>query len=254
MRLSRIARSSVALGFGLLAGLISGCATTSPTINSESEPTADGLYKVTGIDADEAWAQPNVDMARYSKIILQTIDIEYRPGGETRLHRFAHSQRGPFEVPEHRRDDFRIFAEEELLEELGGSRRFTLVDEPSADTLHVTFRLLDLVSYVPPDSPGPREFSVAEYGEATLVMELRESMTEKSIVRVVDRRAAEAGDRSAHVYDRLDSPADPRRMFREFAQLFRQRLDEISELDAQSSARASLHDGHSFTIAGSGVE
>ena len=254
MRYSRITPLSATIGFVLLASLITGCSATPPTVNAESEPTADGLYEVAGIDADEAWAQPDVDMALYSKIILERIDIEYRPGGETRLHRFAHSQRGPFEVAEHQKDDFRRFAEEELRQELGESRRFTLVDEPSADALQVTLRLLDLVSYVPPDSPGPRELSVAEYGEATLVMELRESMTERVLVRVVDRRAAEAGDRSAHVYDRLDSPADPRRMFREFAQLFRQRLDEVSELHAQSPSRANLSDGHSSAISGGGVE
>ncbi len=212
-----------------LLALISGCTTTMPIINVESEPTEDGLYAVSGTDADQAWARPDVDMAQYSKIILQGIAIEYRPGGETQRNRFARISGDPYEVTHEQKEQFREIAEEEILDEFSESRRFTLVDAAGTDVLLVTVQLLDLVSYIPPDAPLS-EIYLSEVGEATLVLELRDSATEAVLARVVDRHTAERIDRNVEFTVRASNTAEAQRLFHAFARMLRQRLDEFGAL------------------------
>ncbi len=65
--------------------LVAACATSTPSIDTspEAEVTFDGLYPVKGGTASAAWARPDADISRYSKIMLQGVGIEYRPGGES---------------------------------------------------------------------------------------------------------------------------------------------------------------------------
>lgn len=232
MRLSRIARSSVALGFGLLAGLIAGCAATTPTITLDSTPTAEGLYEITGTDADQAWARSDVDMAQYSKIAVADIEIDYRPGGDsqTMMTRTVRRSGGPFEVTDEQKEEFRPIAEEEILEDFASSRRFALVDEPGPGVLLVTVKLADVVSYIPPEVAGRNASLASEYGEATLVLELRDSTTEAIVARVVDRRTAERIDRRVDFNAPITTAGQVEELFGSFARTLRQRLDEVGSL------------------------
>ena len=79
---------------------------------------------------------------------------------------------------------------EAFLKELGKSTRFTLVDEPGPDVLMIRGTLLDVVSFVPPDTAGRTEVFLSSVGEATLVLEVRDSITHAIFARAVDRDAA----------------------------------------------------------------
>ncbi|MDA0705630.1 MAG: hypothetical protein O2805_03185 [Proteobacteria bacterium] len=68
---------------GLTAVALSGCATSTPTIDTGAEATFDGLYPVKGGRMDAAWARPGFNIEPYSKVMLEGVGIEYRPGGES---------------------------------------------------------------------------------------------------------------------------------------------------------------------------
>lgn len=51
--------------------------------------------------------------------------------------------------------------------------------------------LTDIVSFVPPDLARRTEVFLSKVGEATLVLEISDSMTETVSARAFDRRAAE---------------------------------------------------------------
>ncbi len=211
--------------------LLTGCpATTAPTINLDSEPTAEGLYDVAGIDADEVRARPDADLAQYSKILLHSIDIEYRPGGETRTSRAARRSGGPFEVTEAQKAQFRTVATEEISEELSESGRFTMVSQPGSDVLLVSVQLLDVISKIPPEEPGNQRFFLSEFGEATLVLELRDSATEAVLARVIERHTAENLNRSVDLGIPPTQEDQVQNLFANFARMLRRRLDELGEL------------------------
>lgn len=208
--------------------VVAGCATSTPTIDTsdESKMTFDGLYPVKGTRADDAWARPDVDLAQYSKIILQSVGVEYRPGGESGR---SFSRGGPYEVTEEQKARFEATMREAFLQELGKSEHFTIVTEPGPDVLLVRGGLLDVVSWVPPEPAGARDaIYLSQVAEATLVLELRDSITEAIFARAVDRRAAEdaIGFRES---TRVNNAAEIRRLAQTWARMLRTRLDEFAK-------------------------
>lgn len=216
--------------FIALAAFFAGCASSNPTIDTspEADVTFDGLHPIKGGTADAAWARPGADISQYSKIMLQGVGIEYRPGGETgRLYRPG-SGDDYFEITDKQKEKFEEILREAFLKELGASEHFTIVDEPGPDVLLIRGGLLDVVSYVPPEPMGRTEIFLSRVGEATLVLEIRDSISEAIIARAVDRRAAENVARGFSRSNPVMNKAEVRRMARAWARLLRERLDSYA--------------------------
>ena len=145
----------------LVAGvaLLGGCA-SDPTIDTSpgAEVSFDGLHKVKGSWADEAWARPGIDLTQYSKVLLQGVGVEYRPGGETRNWTYRSSS-GPFEVTAAQKERFQKLVAEVFQDEIAKSEHYEIATEPGPDVLLVRAALLDVVSYVPPSSPHVSTFT-----------------------------------------------------------------------------------------------
>ena len=216
----------------VIAIAIAGCATPAPTVDTsaEAEMTFDGLYPVKNSRADEAWARPDVDLTQFSKIMLQGVGVEYRPGGESGRSFSTRSRGGPYEVTEAQKARFEATMREAFLEELRKSKHFTIVTEPGPDVLLIRGALFDVVSYVPPDPVGARaDVYLSKVGEATLVLELRDSITEAILARAIDRRAAENIGGTLQYSTRVFNATEVRRLARTWGSLLRERLDEYGE-------------------------
>ena len=212
-----------------LSALLVGCAGSTPTVDTsaEAEMTFDGLYPVKGGTADQAWARPGVDISKYSKIMLQGVGIEYRPGGESgRLYNFRRGS-GYFELTEKQKKKFEEVMREEFLEELAKSEHFTIVSEAGPDVLLIRGGLVDVVSYVPPEPIGMTDIYISRVGEATLVLEIRDAISEAIIARAVDRRAAE-DTFGFNESTPTRNTAEVRRLARTWARLLRERLDSYA--------------------------
>lgn len=217
----------------LLALGLAGCASSTPTIDTspEAEVTFDGLREIKGGSADQSWARPGVDISQYSKIMLQGAGIEYRPGGTKGTSWSARSRGGPYEVTEQQKQWLRAVMIEEFLTELEKSEHFEIVEEPGPDVLLIRGSLLDVVSYVPPEIAGRNEVYISEVGQATLVLEIRDSITETILARAIDRRAADVrgtGRLNLQESNRATNTAEVRRLARRWAGLLRMRLDEFA--------------------------
>ena len=208
---------------------IAGCTASAPTVDTSAEDsmTFDGLYPVRNSRADAAWARPDVDLTQYSKIMLEGVEAEYRPGGESGRSYLARTTKSHYEVTEEQKAGFEATMREAFVEELARSERFTIVNEPGPDVLLIRGGLLDVVSYVPPDPIGTRsDIYLSRVGEATLVIELRDSITETILARAVDRRAAErvVGMTQSN---RVQNRAEVRRLAKTWARMLREQLDEF---------------------------
>lgn len=111
--------------------------------------------------------------------------------------------------------------------ELARSERFELTDEVGPEVLAVWGGLLDVVSFVPPQRAGRDNIFLRRVGEATLVIELRDSETHATLMRIMDRRAAGRSPGSVMISNPVTNAADVRRLANTWARLFRQRLDEV---------------------------
>ena len=213
----------------LLLALLLGtaCTTPAPTLDTSplAEVTYDGLYPIRGGTAQAAWARRDADISRYSKIMLQGVGISYRPGGETDKLYHLRSADEHFEISEQQKERFRNVLREEFRKELERSQRFRLVDEPGPDVLLIRGGVLDVVSYVPPEPSGRSQVFLSRVAEATLVLEILDSVSETIMVRVVDRRAAENKARGFRESNRVANTAEVRRMVGFWARTLRERLD-----------------------------
>ncbi len=216
----------------LIVALAAGCTSASPTINTapDADITFDGLHEVNGSRADKAWARPGLDLAQYNKIKIQRAGIEYRPGGEKGRTWSERARGGPYEVTEPQKQRLLAVVSEAFLDELRKSERYTLVDEAGPDVLLVRGALLDVVSYVPPESVGGRTVVyLSEVGAATLVLEIRDSITEAILVRAIDREAA--GDIGGFMTEsnRVTNTSEVRRLARRWASSLRNALDNYGK-------------------------
>ena len=114
--------------------------------------------------------------------------------------------------------------------ELEKSKNFTIADGPGPDVLIIVGGLHDIVSRVPPDMVGRGEIYLSSVGEATLVLEARDSLSGETIYRAVDRRSAEqAGGQAVIVSNTVTTKAEVRRLARRWATRLREGLDSIHE-------------------------
>lgn len=210
--------------------IVAGCATPTPTVDTsnEAEATFDGLYPISGSKADAAWARPDADLSQYSKIRLQGVGIEYRPGGESGRMYSARTSNSHFEVTAEQRARFEDVMREAFREELARSEHFTIVEEDGPDVLLILGGLLDVVSYVPPEPAGRSDIYLSRVGEASLVLEIRDSITHATLARAIDRRAAEAGVGFSES-NRVSNKVEVRRLAQWWARALRTRLDELAD-------------------------
>jgi len=228
MNIDRLFSRTLTVGFAASVLVLAGCAASTPTIDTspEAEVTFDGLHEVKGGSADQSWARPGVDLSQYSKIMLQGAGIEYRPGGESGRSFSARSRGGPYEVTEQQKAGLRAIVGEVFLAELSKSEHFTIVSEPGPDVLLVRGTILDVVSYVPPEPIGPGAIYLSKVGEATLVLELRDSITDAILARAVDRGVAEDMTRVSKS-STVTNTAMVKRLVGSWARLLRERLDQF---------------------------
>lgn len=222
-----LVKKCVALSFLSLA--LAGCATPTPTLDTgpNAEITFDGLHAVQNSAADKAWAIPGLDLSGYNKIMFEGAGIEFRPGGEAGRTSVSRSRGGPYEVTDQQKAGFRRVVGETLLDELGKSERFTLVNEAGPDVLLIRAALLDVVSYVPPETTGRSEVYLTQIGAVTLVLEIHDSITDAILVRAIDRSSI-GDDSMMKNSNRVTNTAEVRRVIRRWSSTLRERLDSFS--------------------------
>ena len=209
----------------LCAGILAACASTNtapPQLGAEE--SFDGLRAVENSRASAAWMRPDLDLSLYTKVRLEGAGIEFRPvrgaGGSRSQGAFPISEAQEAQLVEIVAGSFR--------EELARSERFELVEANGPDVLTLWGGLLDVVSFVPPQQAGRGDVFLRSVGEATLVIELRDSLSRATLARVMDRRAANRVS-SVSFSSPVTNWAEVRRVAREWARLVRTRLDAAAD-------------------------
>lgn len=219
---------SVFLMFSMpvFAALAVGCSTATPTIQEgpDAEVSFDGLHRVDNSGAGLAWARPDFDISGYTKIWLVGAGIEYRQVKD-RGRMAMRSGSGPYFIDDKSRAKFEKNVTDVFAQEMAKTKRFELVDGPGPDVLMVRGGLLDVISYVPPETVGLSEVYLRSVGEATLVLELRDSETGTILARSIERRAAESAGGSLQFSSTVTNSAEARRLIRRWAMQLREALD-----------------------------
>ena len=198
-------------------------------IDASTETSYDGLVQVKKTGFRNVWVKPGIDAASYSKILPVGVDFHYRdvPEGNRTSASRARSSNSEFPIEENTRARIEEIMAELFLEELGDTDNFTLTDEPGPDVIRIIGGLHDVVSNVPPDYIGRGNIYLSRVGQATLVLQIEDSMSREVIARIVDRRAADPA--FAQRSNTVTNTAEVRRLARTWARLLSRGLDKWHE-------------------------
>lgn len=217
-------------GFALI-GLIAGCAQTPPSIQQgpDAEVTFDGLVRIDNARFKDAWIDPDIDFSRYNKVILGEAAFEFQAVKKTSNLQSRNSSDTKFWMSDAEKQKLIDVVTEVFGEELQKSEHFTFTETPGPDTLILVGGLHDIISRVPPDMIGRGEIYLRSVGEATLVIEVRDSMSGETIYRALDRRAAERVGGEPIRSNTVTTMSEVRRLARRWATRLREGLDSIHE-------------------------
>jgi len=218
--------------YACLSLLLTACA-SAPALQTgpDAEVTFDGLTRVDNTVMDAAWVRRDLDLSRYRGLMLEGVEIEFRP-----TTRSGGPAGNVFPVSQDQRDRLRQVVGEAFRSALSQSDRFELVSAPGPDVLLIRGSLLDVVSNVPPATAGRTDIYLSQVGEATLVLELYDATTDAILARAVDRRAA--GDISGRLTQAgtVTTWSEVRRVANLWATQLRKGLESLAEA-AESSTR-----------------
>lgn len=193
----------------------------------DAEVSFDGLHRVDRSVMDMAWAKPTLDLTSYSKLMLATGGFAYREVGDVSPYDRRATE---FPISEESRQMLEEIVGEVFREEFADLENWEIVTEPGRDVLILVGAIIDIVSAVPPQRPGGfrDDIYLSRIGEATLVLELRDSMSNEILARSADRRAAESA--FAVEASPVTAWSEVRRLARTWARILVNRLDQIAEL------------------------
>jgi hypothetical protein len=145
----------------------------------------DGLQEISSKSFDTAFVRPGVDFGRYRELLVNESELAFRTPDRSKQQ---------FPLSEEQKERFRQLLDRQFAEELSAAKNFRLTDTPGAETLDLYVRVQDILATVPPRRVGGASWggiALQARGEATLVIELRDSQSEEVLARVFDRRAVE---------------------------------------------------------------
>jgi hypothetical protein len=208
--------------------LLAGCSTTPPTIQEgpNAEVSYDGLHAIDNSVFALAWADPDIDFSRYSKIIPGGATLEFRAVRKNAGTQRARASQSEFYIEQGGRDALAELTTEVFSEELANSTRFTVTDAPGQDVIVIRGALHDIVSNVPPQTAGRSEIFLSQVGEITLILEVVDSMSGEVIFRAIERRALDRQGQAMRSSS-VNSRSEVRRVLRRWATTLREGLDSI---------------------------
>lgn len=225
-----------AFGVGTLAAALfaatGGAAPKQPRIETgpNAEVTFDGLVRVQKSVVDAAWVKPTLDLTPYKKLMVVSQGVSFRklePVSE-----FQARKESRFPVKEENKARLSRELKTAFETELGKLERYEIVNKPGPDVLLLVGAVIDVVSNIPPDVDSARFGRGGVYltsvGDATLVIELRDSESGEILARAADRRAAESP--FAFEVNDVTAWAEVRRLASLWATQLRRRLEEIEKV------------------------
>ncbi len=208
--------------------LIVGCS-AQPKVQTgpDAETTFDGLVRIDNSRFSNAWIDPDVDLSLYNKVMPGGAEFEFRSVQKVSSAAARRSNENEFWMSDSAKERVVETVSAVFEEELARSEHFEVVHEAGPETLIIVGAMHDIVSRVPPDHIGRGAIFLRSVGEATLIIELSDSLSGEVIYRAVDRRAAESS--TATRSNSASNQAEVRRLARRWATRLREGLDSIHE-------------------------
>ncbi len=173
----------------ILTSVLTACggAPRVPDTEPEVIPSYDGLVPVDSGVFSAAWSEPDANFARYREVLPGNVGFEFRAMDASRQDT-AVARSPEFWISAENRQTLVDTVADAIAVELDSLEGWQRVDEPGPAALILDARLLGIVAELPPEQLGASDIYLGSVGEATLVLELRDSLSGRTLYRAVDRR------------------------------------------------------------------
>jgi glycosyltransferase involved in cell wall biosynthesis len=172
---------------------------------------------------DAAWVLPNLNLARYDSLYLRPTGVSFRAvtGAGNRAGRRI--EQTEFPIADQHKLAMRTDFEQAFREEFSAIAANPVSAVPGRRVLMAQGFLVDVVSSLPPDEPGTEYIQNLNW-EATIVLELRDSMSDDIVARTVERERIQEIVDSDFVREQI------RQLTSRWARLLHTRFDELSAI------------------------
>ncbi len=158
---------------------------------TDADVTGEGLHRVDPLIMEAAWVRPDLDLSRYERILYMPAGVQFRDVG-TREHDVrSRANTTDFPIDDATRALFREAWGEAFYENLAQVRSYEFYEGVGSDVLVVQGFLIDVVSHIPPEIPGSSVSFIRDPWTVSVVLELRDSMSNEILARTIDTRNVE---------------------------------------------------------------
>jgi len=201
----------------------------------------DGLVQVKPKRMDAAYLLPGADFRPYTKLMIDPTQVALQKDWQKRIN---DNRRMADRVDDEQAQKILAAARtsfDDVFAEAFTKAGYTIVKEPAADVLRISTAVVNLYINAPDTMSAGRSRSfTAEAGEATLVLEVRDSLTNALLGRVLDRRETRGAAAGMQMTTSVTNQAEFRALFRQWASTAAKGLDELK---AHSPVPADLKPG-----------
>lgn len=197
--------------------------------------TWDHLVRVKSKRLPLVYLAPDADFRVYRKVMIDPTEVAFRKDWARDYNRNATALSSRVsDVEVQKTIDKAVKAASDIFVQAFTEGGYPVVTEPGPDVLRVKTGLIDL-SVSAPDRPtmGRSTTFASEAGQATLVVEVRDSVTGAILGRALDRRLA--GDTSSALRNSVTNRADFRILVKRWAKMSVAGLKELQALSPVKS-------------------
>lgn len=187
----------------------------------------DGLVQVKPKRMDAAYLLPGADFRQYTKLMIDPTQVAFQKDW---LRRINDSRRLSDRVDDEQAQKILAAARtnfDDVFVDEFTKAGYTIVKQPGPDVLRISTAVVNLYINAPDTMSAGRSYSFAtEAGEATLVLEVRDSMTNALMGRAMDRRETQGGA-GMQMTTSVTNQVEFRALFRQWASIAAKGLEEL---------------------------
>ena len=216
-------------------------ATLGTALADEMPESWDGLIEVKAKKMDAAYLAPGADFRPYTKVIIDPTQAAFNKDWMKRMNDPTRSVSNRIT----QEDADKIIAAtqsnfDDIFREAFEKAGYPVVTAPGPDVVRVSTAVINLYVNAPDTmTPGRSRTFTTDAGEATLVMEVRDSSTRALLARVLDRRETR-GTGQMQMTSSVTNVNDFRMLFKQWASIS---VKGIGELKALSPVPTDLKPG-----------
>ena len=198
-----------------------------PALASDTPEPWDGLVQVKPKRMDAAYLLPGADFRQYTKLMIDPTEVALQKDWQKRINSDRRlSGRVDDEQAQKILAAARANFDDVFVEEFTRAG-YTIAKEPAPDVLRLSTAVVNLYVNAPDTMTSARSYSfTTEAGEATLILEARDSLTNALLGRAIDRRETQ-GAAGLQRSTSVTNQAEFRALFRQWAGIAVKGLEDL---------------------------